>query len=172
MFFNKFIQTDNSSTTILIRLMVGLVFFTEGVQKFIYPAALGVGRFTAIGLPAPEFFACLVGILEIACGILIVSGFLTREASLAMFINISVAILITKIPILLGHNIGPFIVKNMKNYGFWAMAHEMRTDFSMWLGTLFLMLKGGGRWSLDQYFMVKIKEQKKFQYSQKTEKTL
>ncbi len=155
MFFTNFIKTDNSKTTILIRIMVGAIFLSEGIQKYLFPASLGVGRFTAMGFPYPDFFACLVGALEITCGILLISGFLTREAALAMLINISVAILVTKIPIGLGRSFGPFILKDMKSYGFWSMAHEMRTDFAMFLGSIFLLIKGGGRWSIDQYFQIR-----------------
>ncbi|MDZ7693810.1 MAG: hypothetical protein U5K69_22270 [Balneolaceae bacterium] len=41
------------------------------------------------------------------------------------------------------------MVRELSTYGFWSMAHEMRTDWAMWLGSLFLMIKGGGRWSFD-----------------------
>ncbi len=148
---HRIIQTDLSKATILIRLMVGAVFLSEGVQKFLFPTEDGVGRFEAIGFPNPAFYASFVGSFEIICGILLIFGLITRVASLAMFINITVAIIVTKIPLGLGHGFGPFVVHPMKSYGFWSMAHEMRTDFSMWLGTLFLMIKGGGKWSLDYW---------------------
>ena len=48
-------------SVILIRLLVGAVFLAEGIQKFLFPAALGVGRFVKIGLPAPEVLAGLAG---------------------------------------------------------------------------------------------------------------
>src|SRR5437763_14406478 len=46
---------------ILIRLLVGLVFFEEGVQKFLIPALMGAGRFARIGMPAPEAMGPCVG---------------------------------------------------------------------------------------------------------------
>jgi len=124
---------------VLIRVMVGAVFVSEGIQKFLFPAARGVGRFVKIGLPAPEFLAYFVAVFEIVCGILILAGWLTRLAAIPMIINMLVAIGSTKIPILL-------------QSGFWQMAHEARTDFSMLLGAVFLLLTGSGDWSLDRWF--------------------
>src|SRR5512136_1395594 len=88
---------------VLIRLMVGSVFFLEGIQKFLDPDALGAGRFAKIGIPAPEVMGPFVGGVETFFGALLLAGLLTRLAAIPLLINISVAILSTKIPILLGH---------------------------------------------------------------------
>jgi uncharacterized membrane protein YphA (DoxX/SURF4 family) len=125
-----------SRAVILIRLLVGAVFLSEGVQKFLFPAALGVGRFAKIGLPAPGVLAPFVGGVEIVCGALVLAGLLTRLAAIPLLIDISVAIATTKIPML-------------HTQGFWAAAHEARTDWCMWLGALFLIIVGAGPWSLD-----------------------
>jgi putative oxidoreductase len=124
------------ASVILVRLLVGWVFFSEGVQKFLFPAALGVGRFAKIGIPAPHFFAPFVGVVEIVCGLLVIVGFLTRLAAIPLVIDISVAIATTKIPML-------------ANAGFWGTMHEARTDLCMLLGSLFLIAVGSGRLSLD-----------------------
>ncbi len=145
----KIIGTGSEKTTLIIRFMVGWVFLSEGIQKFIYPATRGAGRFEGMGFPNPEFFASFVGVFEILCGIALLAGFLTRPAALAMIINMTVAIVVTKIPIAFAESFGPFQLRELGSYGFWSMAHEMRTDFAMWLGSLFLLIKGGGRWSLD-----------------------
>jgi len=121
---------------VLIRAIVGGVFLLEGVQKFLFPDALGVGRFLKIGIPAPEIMAPFVGCIEIFCGSLLLLGLLTRFASIPLLINITVAILTTKLPMLL-HD------------GFWKAAHEARTDYAMLLGLIFLLLTGAGGWSLD-----------------------
>jgi uncharacterized membrane protein YphA (DoxX/SURF4 family) len=134
---------------ILIRLLVGLVFFEEGVQKFLFPALMGAGRFARIGIPAPETMGPLVGVVEIVCGALLVLGLLTRLAAVALLSDITVAILSTKIPILLGHGFGPFALAQLSRYGFWSMASEARTDYSMLMGLLFLLIVGPGPWSLD-----------------------
>jgi len=124
------------ASVILVRLLVGWVFFSEGVQKFLFPAALGVGRFTKIGIPAPHFFAPFVGVVEIVCGLLVIVGFLTRLVAIPLVIDISVAIATTKIPML-------------AKDGFWGTMHEARTDLCMLLGSLFLIAVGSGRLSLD-----------------------
>ena len=129
-------HTSAPRATILVWLLVGWVFLSEGVQKFLFPAALGVGRFTKIGIPAPQFFAPFVGVVEIVCGTLVIVGLLTRLAAIPLLINITVAILTTKIPML-------------AKSGFWATMHEARTDICMWLGALFLVIVGAGQWSVD-----------------------
>jgi uncharacterized membrane protein YphA (DoxX/SURF4 family) len=126
------------SSIIFIRLIVGAVFLSEGIQKFLFPEALGIGRFIKIGIPAPEILAPFVGVVEIVCGALILLGLLTRLAAIPLIIDMLVAIASTKIPILLEN-------------GFWKMAHESRTDWSMLLGSIFLLIAGAGRFSLDQY---------------------
>ena len=124
------------TATILIRLAVGGVFLSEGIQKFLYPEALGVGRFAKIGIPAPQIMAPFVGVVEIVCGILLIIGLLTQLAAVPLIIDMLVAISTTKVP---------FLMKN----GFWAAAHESRVDVTMLLGCLFLLAVGAGPWSLD-----------------------
>jgi putative oxidoreductase len=102
------LQISGSRAIILIRLMVGVVFLSEGIQKFLYPAELGAGRFAKIGIPSPEFMGPFVGVAEIVCGILILLGLFIRLAAAVMLIDISVALLSTKLPILLGRAVGPF----------------------------------------------------------------
>jgi putative oxidoreductase len=121
---------------IIVRVMVGSVFLAEGIQKFLFSDSLGVGRFVKIGIPLPEIMAPFVGVVEIVCGALLIFGLVTRLAIVPLIINILVAICTTKIPIL---------VKS----GFWAAVHEVRTDWSMLLGLIFLLIVGAGRWSLD-----------------------
>jgi putative oxidoreductase len=135
----------------LIRLMVGGVFLAEGVLKFLSPEEFAAGRFAKIGLPFPSVLGPFVGGVEVLCGTLVLVGLFTRPAALLLLINISVAILSTKIPILLGHGFWGFSLPSLPHYGFLGMAHEARTDFSMWLGLVFLLIVGGGRWSLDAW---------------------
>ena len=123
----KLLKFDNPRSHLLIRLMVGAVFLSEGVQKFLFPNELGVGRFEHIGIPAPAILAPFVGGVEIVCGTLILLGLATRLAAIPLLIDMSVAIITTKIPLLM-------------NKGFWAMAHEARTDYCMLLGLLFLLM--------------------------------
>ncbi len=132
----QLISTRSTRPVILVRLVVGGVFLSEGIQKFLFPADLGVGRFVHIGIPAPEVMAPFVGFCEILCGALIVIGLLVRPAACVMMLNILVAIATTKIPLLLSK-------------GFWAFAHESRVDYAMLLGSIFLLIVGAGGLSLD-----------------------
>jgi putative oxidoreductase len=141
----------NSAPALLIRVLVGWVFFVEGILKFLWWSDLGVGRFAAIGIPTPGITAPFVGIVEIVCGALILVGLFTRLAALPLLIDISVAILSTKIPIWLGHPYWRFALPQLKHYGFLSMLHEARTDFSMVLGLIFLLVTGGGALSVDAY---------------------
>lgn len=145
-------KTRAPASVLLIRIMVGTVFLTEGIQKFLYPAELGVGRFAKIGIPAPELMGPFVGGVEIVCGALVLLGLLTRLAAIPLLIDISMAILSTKVPIWLGHDLLGFQLPKLARYGFLSMMHEARTDFSMWLGLLFLLVAGAGAWSFDARF--------------------
>jgi len=132
----RLVATQAPRAVVLVRLIVGAVFLSEGIQKFLFPAELGVGRFTKIGLPAPEFLAPFVGTFEITCGLLVLLGVFTRLAAVPLVTIMLVAISTTKLPML-------------ASKGFWAIAHEARTDWSMLLGSAFLLIVGAGAWSLD-----------------------
>src|SRR5690606_28526331 len=133
----RILQTDHSKTTIIIRLLVGLVFLSEGIQKFLFPALRGAGRFEKIGLPSPEFLGTFVGSFEIICSALILLGQFTRLAAIPTLIIMLVAMTTTKSEVL-------------ANDGFWAMMHGSRTDWAMLLGSLFLIIRSSGRWSFDK----------------------
>jgi len=136
----QILRTDASKTTIIIRVMVGVVFLSEGIQKFLFPDQLGAGRFQKIDLPNPEFLGSFVGTFEIICGTLLLLGLFTRLATIPLLVIMFVALATTKVEI--------FAEK-----GFWEMMHASRTDWAMLLGNIFLLIKGGGRWSLDKILM-------------------
>lgn len=125
-----------SRALILVRLLTGLVFLLEGIKKFLMVADWGAGRFSRIGIWRPEITAPFVGGVEILCGALLLVGLLTRIATMPLLIDITVAILATKVPIL-------------ASKGFWAMEAEARTDYAMLMGLLFLLIAGAGAWSVD-----------------------
>jgi uncharacterized membrane protein YphA (DoxX/SURF4 family) len=133
----KIVATRAPGAVILIRLAVGAVFLSEGIQKFLFPAEVGAGRFAKIGLPNPELLGPFVGAFEIACGAAVLAGLLTRLAAVPLITIMLVALATTKAPILV-------------NKGFWNMAHESRTDWAMLLGAIFLLVVGAGPWSLDR----------------------
>ncbi len=145
------LKTNPDKTVIIIRLIAGGVFLSEGIQKFLFPSLRGAGRFERMGFPDPDFFASFVGVFEMGCGLLFLVGFVTRFAAVAMIINMLVAIIVTKVPILFGQSFGPFVLRELKSYGFWSMTHEARTDFAMLLSSLFLLIKGAGKYSVDYW---------------------
>src|SRR5690606_23848307 len=122
--FLRSIRTDNAPTTILIRLMVGTVFLSEGIQKFLFPAIRGAGRFERIGLPSPETVAPLVGGFDILGAALTLVGSLRRRASVPLLVIMTVAMATSKAEIFI-------------NEGCWERMHAVRTDFAMCLGSLF-----------------------------------
>jgi uncharacterized membrane protein YphA (DoxX/SURF4 family) len=129
--------SEAPAAVVLVRLLVGAVFLSEGIQKFLFADQLGAGRFARIGLPVPELLGPVVGTFEIVCGSLVLLGLVTRLAVVPLLVIMAVAIATTKWPML-------------ADRGFWTMAHEARTDWSMFLGSLFLLIVGAGRWSIDK----------------------
>lgn len=124
---------------IIIRLIVGLIFLSEGIQKILFPEIVGAGRFEKIGFENPEFWAYLTAVFEIICGSFILLGLITRLASIPLLIIMITAFLTTKVPIL-------------AEKGFWTFAHEYRTDFAMTLLLIYLIAYNGGRWPMSRIF--------------------
>jgi uncharacterized membrane protein YphA (DoxX/SURF4 family) len=135
--FRRTLVSSAPKATLLIRLLVGLVFLSEGIQKFLFAGSLGIGRFAKIGILDPWFSAPFVGVVEILFGTCVIVGLLTRLSAIPLLIDISVAIAATKMPMLV-------------DKGLWAAAHEARTDACMLLGLLFLLIEGAGPVSIDE----------------------
>ncbi len=126
--------TDNRA--LLPRLIVALIFLSEGIQKFLFPELVGTGRFEKIGFSDPEFWAYFVAVFEIICGSLVLLGLATRLAVIPLFIIMITAFISTKVPVLI-------------DSGFWKMAHEYRTDFALTILLIYLFIYGAGNWSVD-----------------------
>ena len=130
------IPISHAWAALLLRILVGWVFLTEGIQKFLYPGPLGAGRFAQIGIPYPHLSAPFVGVVEILCGALLILGIRTAMAAVPLLVVISVAIATTKWPML-------------RHQGFWAAMHEARVDLCMFFGLIAILLLGPGSLSLD-----------------------
>jgi len=128
---------------ILVRVIVGLVFLTEGVLKFVRPAELGSGRFAHIGFPVPSVLAPLVGASEIVAGAAVILNLYAGDAALMLLVVILTALVTTKVPILLGHSFGPFQPPKLEHYGFLSFMHEARTDLCMLFGLIAILLDSG-----------------------------
>jgi uncharacterized membrane protein YphA (DoxX/SURF4 family) len=138
-------STVSDKRSVLPRLIVGLIFLSEGIQKYLFPDLVGVSRFDKIGFAAPEFWAYFVATFEIICGFFVLIGLVVRLASIPLFIIMITALITTKIPILI-------------EKGFWSMAHAARTDSAMTLLLVFLFIYGAGKWSVDAMAMLSHKE--------------
>ncbi len=134
------ISTVDDNRAILVRLVVGLIFLTEGIQKFLFPELLGTGRFLKIGFSNPAFWANFTGIFEIVCSIFVLIGLFSRLASIPLFIIMMTAFVSTKWPLLMYK-------------GIWVMAHEYRTDFALTLLLVYLFIYGSGAGSVDSIIM-------------------
>ena len=139
--------TDGFRAILLIRLMAGSVFFWEGILKFVYTNQ-GVGRFTKLGFPAPHFTATADGWFEIVGGLLLLTGLFTRLIAVPFIIEMLVAMASTKIPLYLGTSPLP-LPPVPPQIGFWAVLHEIRSEFAQLLTCAFLVAVGPGRWSID-----------------------
>ena len=135
----------NRLPMILIRVIVGLVFLTEGILKFLHPGELGSGRFAHIGLPLPYITAPLVGAIEIAAGAAVIVNLYAGDAAILLLLVIITALITTKIPIVLGRHLGPFAPPKLEHYGLLSFLHEARTDLSMLFGLVAILLDSGVR---------------------------
>lgn len=141
--------TDAPAATLLVRLMAGGVFLSEGILKFVYTNQ-GVGRFTKLGLPLPELTANFIGCLEIVGGLMLLTGLLTRAIAIPFIIEMIVAMLATKVGLYFGTSPLPMPPSPPK-VGFWAVMHEIRSDYAQIMCSWFLLVVGPGPWSLDAY---------------------
>lgn len=135
-FATLILSTASDNRALIVRLIVGLIFLSEGILKYLFPEIDGTGRFMKIGFTNPAFWAYFTGAFEIICGALILAGLITRVAAIPLLIVMMTAFVTTKWPILV-------------NKGFWVMAHEYRTDFAMTLLLIYLLIYGAGKWSAD-----------------------
>ena len=140
--FYRVIHVEPDYKSLIPRLVVGLVFLSEGIQKYIMPEVVGAGRFERIGFDNYEFLAYFVATFEILCGVLLLLGFVVRLSAFPLLIIMFTAIISTKIPILMED-------------GFWVMAHASRTDFAMTMLSIYLIIYGAGKYSLDAIMLRK-----------------
>lgn len=149
--------TDGPASVVLLRLMAGSVFFSEGILKFVYTNQ-GVGRFTKLGIPFPEVTANCIAVLEIVGGLALIFGLATRLFSFLFIGEMIVAILSTKISLYLGTSPLP-LPPAPPQIGFWSVMHETRSDWAQLLTCIFLLISGPGRMSLDAKFARDRKEE-------------
>lgn len=119
-----------------LRLSVGATFIVHGLPKLQNTAAT-VAFFERIGIPAPQFFAPFVGVVETVGGILLILGLLTRFWGAGLVIDMVVAILAAK------------GLASFKGYEF---------ELLLAASSLLLFLQGGGRWAVDAWLVKRLRK--------------
>lgn len=89
----------SSFVLLLIRLYWGYQFVVTGVGKFLHFPRM-VAYFQSLGIPAPSFFAAVVGSIELSCGSLLFLGLYSRFAAIPLFSVVFVAYLTAERPAL------------------------------------------------------------------------
>ena len=130
------LDTGNDGKIIFVRLITGLIFISEGIQKYLIVTIFGPVFFKEIGFANPMFWVYFTGTFEILCGIMVLLGLFTRLASIPLLIIMIIAFIITKLPL--------FSTK-----GLWTLLHEYSIDFSLTMLLFMLLIYGGGKWSVD-----------------------
>jgi uncharacterized membrane protein YphA (DoxX/SURF4 family) len=133
---SQILSTGDDYKIIFIRLIVGLIFISEGIQKYLFLQIFGPGLFQEIGFSHAYFWAYFTGACEIIFGFLIVIGLLTRLASIPLLIIMITAFMTTKLPLLL-------------HKGLWTFLHENNTEYALTVLLILLIIAGGGKWSVD-----------------------
>ncbi len=138
----KLIQTDKDISSLVLRVLLGIVFFPHGAQKVFgwfggYGFSGTMGFFTGkMGIPA--IFAFLAIMAEFLGPLGLLSGFLTRIAAFGIACNMTVAIFMVHLP-------NGFFMNwfgNQKGEGF--EYHILAVAIA-----IALMIKGGGKLSVD-----------------------
>jgi putative oxidoreductase len=140
--FRKIVSTDDSTTTAILRLVLGAIFFAHGAQKMLgwfggFGFSGTMGFFTGVmHIPAPLAFLAIAA--EFFGGLGLIFGFLTRIAAFGIATNMIVAIATV-------HRAFGFFMNwngNQKGEGF---------EFHLLVLaiTAFLMIRGAGAFSLD-----------------------
>lgn len=140
--FRKIIETDTDISSLVLRIMLAIVFFPHGAQKVFgwFGGAGFSGTMDAftVRMGIPAFLAFLAILAESAGPLGLFVGFLTRIAAFGIFCNMVVAIFLVHLP----H--GFFMNWFGKQQGEGFEYHLLAVTIAV-----ALMIKGGGRWSVD-----------------------
>lgn len=137
-------RDESSRLQLLVRVAIGAIFAISGIVKFLYENQ-GSARFAKLGFPPGV--AAFVGVVEIVGGLFVTLGLLTRLAALSLTIDMAVAILTTKLPILFGAPPEP--IGALPKLGIWAFAYQARLDICLLVLCAAIVLAGAGAFSID-----------------------
>ena len=139
----KLFQTDDDTALLVLRVLLGVVFFPHGMQKLLgwfggYGFAGTMDMFTT-KLAIPAVFAFLAIMAEGLGSLGLITGFLTRIAAFGITVNMIVAVY------LMHWQNGLFMnwFGNQKGEGFEYHLLVIAIGIA-------LMIKGGGKWSVDK----------------------
>lgn len=130
----------------LLRIIVSIIFFTEGLLKFLWAEELGAGRFARIGLPVPTQLAQFVALLEMVAALALFFNLFTGDAALMLLGVMLGALVTTKIPILLGHSFLGFQPAQLPHYGVLSFLHESRLDLLVIFALILIVSQSGVSW--------------------------
>ena len=144
----KLFQTENDTATMILRVLLGVVFFPHGMQKLLgwfggYGFNGTFGFFTGMGVPA--LFAVLAILAEGLGSLGLLTGLLTRVSALGIGTNMVVAVL------MIHHKFGFFMNWDGKQAGEGFEDHILVIAIA-----IALIIKGGGRWSIDRVIAKKV----------------
>lgn len=127
---------------LLLRIALGLYFLSEGLLVFLLPDAVGAGRMAAMGLPSPQALALIAGSLSLLGGVFLLLNFYAGESALLLLLMTVSSIVATRLPILLGHPIGPFKPSG-NSYGWATFLHLGQTDLLLVVTLLAVVIDAG-----------------------------
>jgi len=132
----RILQTSDDGKMVFVRMIAGVVFVSEGIQKYLVVSLLGPSYFQDIGFGHPMFWSYFTGSFEIVCGLLVVAGLFTRIAAVPLLTIMITAYFTAKLPVLL-------------DKGFLSFAQVYRVDYALTILIIMLLVYGAGRWSVD-----------------------
>lgn len=148
--FKKLFQTNDDVAFLVLRLLLGIVFFPHGMQKLVgwfggYGFSGTMGFFTGT-LGIPGVFAFLAIMAEGLGALGLLTGFLTRVAAFGIAVNMAVAVYMM-------HFQNGFFMNwfgNQKGEGY--EYHILVIAIA-----IALMIRGGGKWSIDGVIAEQVK---------------
>ena len=135
--FDRF-ESNRDYSIVIIRSFLGVVFLLHGLQKFGYLGGPGIVGFAVMlkkmGFTLELFFSYLVGIVELTGGVAILSGFLTRYASIALAIDMIIAVFMIHL-----------------NNGFFFQNGGYEYPLILFLICIMFVYHGAGRFSVERF---------------------
>jgi putative oxidoreductase len=141
--FNKILKTDEDTASLIMRVLLGVVFFPHGAQKLL--GWFGGHGFTGTmnsftdNMGIPVILAFLAIMAESLGAVALITGFLTRVAAFGIATNMVVAVFMVHLPY--GFFMNWFGNQEGEGFEFHILAVALAVA---------IMIRGGGKWSIDR----------------------